>query len=293
MRHSSFSILVGAVAAVAAPAAQELPPAKPNAAGDYHWTYVDARGQRREFTFVPATKIEPVIESAIQAEGTIRYAYTIANGASAVQKLRNCIVEVALPTTNTATPAGWRRGIQPNEIAPRTGWSALSSSENEPAGIAARGVVSGFALSSPALPGVVEFRCVGNAPERLEEPSDLPESVQRQLGPLAGADYVVVSAIGPAIAAPDDPLPVLLRRVLRNYRTALLKSNVLEKQALVQALEKASAIEPNTGQTESLRSILAAVREMTGRPQPDNWSADLAKALRLVVNHIERRLASM
>jgi hypothetical protein len=259
-------------------------------AGNYHWVYVDALGERKEFMFTPSSKIEPHIRTDVTSSGDrdFRYNYIISNGPSASQKLYRCLVDVELPTAVTATPAGWEPPSQPNDIVPRLLWYMRRVTPAERAGISAGSEVSGFQLQSSTLPGVVEFRCTGNV-ESPQYPSDLPQEINDQVGGLLGTDFVKVSALGPAIAGLDDPAPTLVRRIVRAYRQPLQASALSEKALLVKTLDE--AIGPTVKDDYQLRRVLLRFLELVSlQKDSDPWARDLLKGLEIAVGYVAARL---
>jgi len=278
----------GVLFACACVAAQQPATPAPDANGNYRWTYVDSNGKERQFTFFPATRIAPTVRTAVaEIDGITTFTYTIGNGASAMQRLRGCIVEVSLPTKAVATPKGWEPARDPTRVVPRVGWFVLGASGPEQTGIRAGSEASGFQISSPALPGVVEFRCRGQV-QRAEEPDDLPEGIQEQLGQLAGLDYLAVPAMGPIVPIGDGSVFALVSRIVRNYRRPLQASNVVDKVAVVQALDALLTKAPKDNET--LREGIRAAMGLVARPQDDAWSSELSRGLQLALDRALRRL---
>ena len=261
----------------------------PDQSGNYLFRWKDSGGSDREFLFVPGGKIAPQIGVTVSRQDGVSflYRYLIANGRTAVEKLANCYVDVAMPARIINTPAGWESG-QPSEIAPRAGWFMLRFTDGVPNGAPPGSEVDGFEIASVNLPGATEFTCWGDGlPHRL--PDDLPTSIVEQLDTVPGSREVVVRSIGPVIPRPDDPIPTLLRRVIRNYRQPLAASAHQSRKSLVAALDQlGDAL--TAGDRNRLLSTLTGLADQLGQNTEDPWGRQLAKGLYECITYVFTRL---
>jgi hypothetical protein len=227
------------------------------ASGDYSITYADNLGNLQHSTFVPATKIEPVISSAFKLNdsGIIAYRYTIANGKGAKQSISSAGIynisslhyNLPLPPYRSGTtleeglavsriwnapivtPDRWRGYAAPDPDHAslfRANWS-FSAEENPNEqhyiGVTPGKKQIGFGFASRELPGIGKFKLWGDTPvdEGYVDEGPKPSSeVGKQLRVLETNNFVLRNAAVPTIAVPTlfDPA-VTLERIQAHMQT--------------------------------------------------------------------------
>jgi hypothetical protein len=157
----------------------------------------------------------------------------------------------------------------------------------EPDGLAAGESRDGFEVISVNLPGVTTFRCRGNlASSPL--PHDLPAAIEDTIVNLPQSSPGVGQTIGPAIERPDDPVPVLLRRVVRNFRLAIRSSGLPDARAAVEALDRVG--EAADANSATVRMRLDALSALLPQNPVDRWTRELVGALRQCIAFVSARL---
>lgn len=212
--------------------------------GDYKLTYMDELSDGTKVlshaTFVPATKIAPVIDSKFQLGhvDSISYSYSISNGAQSSQILDHVSFDIVgrvvgsrdLPDLQTITqaqvnsvleankdalitPTGWRSEISTYENGASISWDPVTSGK----GIQAMGRVKGFGFFSQSLPGLGVAKFMGArkfANGYGGEGPDLDSDIGRQIQALDDNDFVPRNAAVPTIAVPVPfDAAVLLDRI--------------------------------------------------------------------------------
>lgn len=203
--------------------------------GNYKLTYSDEQGDGTKIlshaTFVPATKIEPSVNSKFRLEhaGAVTYSYSVSSGANSRQVLDTVrltlIGKVAgsqvLPTdmqTSTpeqafavleanslalSTPSGWRGSVS---IDAGSGISFVSwDADDLSTGIQPNGLVSGFGFTSQSLPGtgVAQFTGARKFANGYGGEGPAPGSdIAKQIQALDDNDFVPRLAAVPSIAVP-------------------------------------------------------------------------------------------
>jgi len=209
--------------------------------GDYVITYygTGAPGDKknkilRQVTIVPATKIDPSIQSAfkLQRDGEIVYSYRVTNGKKSRQPLvsllfdpvtdiisasplpkryqdvnpANVLQHIAVAVSAISTPEGWTGRSTPSRTGGlRIGWSydELINEKNERDGLLPGKTQAGFGFSSKDIVGISMAQMDGNAPHESYidgGPSSL--EITKLLEPLVQHDYVTRAAAAPAITVP-------------------------------------------------------------------------------------------
>ena len=156
--------------------------------GDYHIRYRSYTGEWVDVTFVPATKVRPVIVSHLETDkkGTIHYRYKVTNGKGskqpiAVISLNVSSVEGRNPIhLKPPAPPGMPSGINRMKLESPPGWDgdmtaiygnngliggwSDNSSDQHAPSLAPGRSLSGFGYESRDLPGVGEVRFMGDTP---------------------------------------------------------------------------------------------------------------------------------
>lgn len=203
-----------------------------DANGDYIITYADLTGKLLQSKFVPATKIEPVVQSAFSVanNGLINYRYSIANGAGAKQPIVAIRIRDISRLDNsmpTVQPAPWRGSTFPNPDGGSTIWANWSvfigiNPDESKLGIPPGKKQSGFGYASLDLPGIVSIQLDGRAGiQQGYEDMDGPQGeVLKQILQLEENDFVPRPAAIPAIAVPSPfDAALLLERIQTHVHT--------------------------------------------------------------------------
>lgn len=221
--------------------------------GDYTVTYFDYpdspdKAQLRRAVFVPATKIDPAIESSFRHrhDGVIDYSYRLSNGIKGKQALISFILDpvsdivspVPLPKKENSghpgniediqtagsnalsTPRDWIGRSTTSRVGGlRIGWTFGNlNSVND--GLQIGMTQAGFGLFSKDLPGIVLAQFRGHAPVTMF-PAEGPQGeLANELASIRQINFVVRPAAVPSIAV---PLPfdaaMLLGRIQTHVQT--------------------------------------------------------------------------
>lgn len=204
-----------------------------SATGNYTITYRgdSSATELSQTTFVPSTKIDPVIRSSFRLgeRGIIMYRYNVSNGATAKQAIAGLVIEqIANPIIGeipfpynateraafdaynaavkvaTASPPNWHGGI--NRDLSQVDWGP-NAGKLDTNSIHAGHTLSGFGFNSPDLPGVGTSWMSGltSEDEIFGFPDDGPlqdSAVFAELNQLRDNDFVRHNAAVPTIAVP-------------------------------------------------------------------------------------------
>ena len=280
--------------------------------GNYKITYwddttedgngMDIQPRLMRTTFVPATKIIPVIRSKFRMWGasSVAYNYTLSNGASAKQSIVGLSLEQIgqianerdfPPMTATATdienvilsnmsaidsPEDWSGNIYRVRGQSRVAWSLGDLREN--GGVRPGRTVPGFGFTSPALPGISTARMkgigavFGYAGEGPAEDSAIKDELER----LRKNDFVARPAAIPAIPVPVPfNAATLLDRIQTQMHTWIAMqlldatfSSQLDRY-LTAAADAYRHNQPKAGKEhiETLRRMLKKEHEDLGRDE--------------------------
>ncbi len=225
--------------------------------GDYRIAYFvqgksGAPGEKtlRRAVFVPATKIDPVIESdfVYRDDREVHYAYRIANGRMGREGVVEIILEpvsdlsaLLVPpkrvqdidvakksqledtaATALATPANWTGHVTTSAGGGlRIGWRFDAAGR-------ARGILpgraqAGFGMPANDLPGIVLAKMTGDAPA-LDFRGDGPDGdIRDRLNYLAAHNYVTRPIAVPGVAIPDPfDAALLVERIQAQVHTWIL-----------------------------------------------------------------------
>lgn len=168
--------------------------------------------------FVPATKIDPTVQSAFKLtkKQNIRYEYKVKNGSNSRQPLIALrLIASTVDKTSQVTPKGWFANVVPNFVDARTrvNWDYEELKEDNSAGLQPGRSQSGFSIESPDLPGVDVVHLNGATPVFgvPDEGPAMDSEVGKQLNRLTANDFVSRNAAVPRIPTgqPFDPVVTL------------------------------------------------------------------------------------
>lgn len=219
--------------------------------GDYKLTYLDEQDDGSKIlshaTFVPATKIVPVIYSKFKLNqtGAVNYNYSVSSGAQSLQVLNNVSFDIVgkvvgsqdLPTnmqTSTVaqafsvleanqlaltTPNGWRGSISTYKNGASINWHSVDLS----AGIQPKGHIKGFGFISQSLPGLGAAQLKGARRFANGYGGEGPEpgsDIAKQIQALDDKDFVPRNTAVPTIAVPTPfDAAVTLERIQTQMHT--------------------------------------------------------------------------
>ena len=220
--------------------------------GNYTLTYWDYPGDPdariRQAIFVPATKIDPLVESTLKLrkEGTIIYTYRVTNGLKSGQPLiamrfdpvTDIVSSVPLPKHHQDVdlnmivqsdvagmsaliiPDGWTGGSYPSHSGGlRISWS-YSNLHSATDGLAPGKVQNGFGFSSKDIPGIGIAQLDGNSPVPMF-PAEGPQGeLAKEFALIEQNDFVPRPAAVPMIAVPAPfDAAMLLGRIQAQMHT--------------------------------------------------------------------------
>ena len=248
-------------------------------------------GSVRQLRYTPATKLQFRVRTKVEhaaGDRQYRYHFTFENDSRSQQELYSIALIGTMPAEIADTPPGW----EPNHISStgRLYWYRIVRGYGLE-GIPAGSRLGGFTVTSEFLPGPAEIHGSGNvgAPEI---PEGTPGEMIDALDDVMRRDYVVSPTIGPSIPAglnePELTPEVQLSRVRAAFGTALIRSRAPAALRVEQALGRATQAFEAGNAAEGRRYLQEARKEsaaMTATP----WLVELGDALRLNLDHIERR----
>lgn len=303
--------------------------------GDYLITYYGdgAPGNKkdkplRQTTFVPATKINPVIGSAFRLQGAdvVVYNYRVSNGSTSRQSLISFIfdpvsdivsssplpkrrLDVAIGELDQFSkvsraainiPRNWNGMVWISEVGGLRiswGWNLLGSPN---AGLIAGSSQEGFGFSSKDIPGVgiVQFR--GHAPA-FGYPDEGPEGeISDQVEKLRQNNYIPRNAAVPTIPVPVPfDAAVLLERIRAQMRTwpskQLLDPSFAAQldRYMVAAANAYRSNQPKAGKEDiqSVRKLLEHEHQYLDHDDEDNEDTPEHKtATRLSIDRLAARV---
>jgi hypothetical protein len=267
------------------------------ATGNYTITY-ESDGGLSETTFIPATKVEPIIQSGFRLgeKNIITYRYSVANGSAgksamwriSLDPIPDPIVgEILLPPNPTLaeakasfkamdraiqTPSGWDNGIIRNGTKQNSiDW--ISKGDNKNVGILPGNKVSGFGFASQDLPGIIQAKFAGGGSGLVyadEGPAE-GSAIEKQIEQLWQNDFVTRSAAVPTIAIPDPfDAAVTLERIQNHMHTWIDKqlldpvfSSQLDR-SFQSAISAYRLNQPRVGKQE-----IQSMRKLIEKEQPD------------------------
>jgi hypothetical protein len=294
------------------------------ATGDYTITYRSsdpAETRLMQTTFVPSTKIVPIIRSTFRPNerGGITYRYTVSNGAMAKQPIAGVLIEnVANPligerakdfnasqevrwaiysANKAATPApkDWSGDIIRSKS--RVAWGP-----DVMGGISAGQTLSGYGFASMDLPGIGNTNIYG-AGAMFGYPDEGPaddSTVLAELERMRDNDYIAKHAAIPTITVPEpfDPA-VLLDRI--RIHVATWPSKQLVDPAFAVQLDRymvaaADAYRLNNTKAgkehlQTLRKLLSKEHHHVDHDDEDNDDTDEHKtATRVTIDRLAARV---
>ncbi len=303
--------------------------------GDYRVTYfgTGSPGNKknkplRQTTFVPATKINPVVGSAFRLQGAdvVVYTYRVRNGSTSRQPLISFRIDPVSDIVSSSPLPKRRQDVAISELdqfskvsraainIPRNwdglvwiseagglriswGWNLLDSPN---AGLSAGSSQEGFGFSSRDIPGIGVAQFEGNTPV-FGYPDEGPKGeISDQLEKLRQNDYVPRNAAVPTIAVPVPfDATVLLDRI-RAHVAAWPGRQLVDSayaaqldRYLVAAADAYRLNQPKAGKEhiETLRKMLAKEHHYLNHDDEDNDDSDERKAqTRFTIDRLAARV---
>jgi len=145
--------------------------------------------------------------------------------------------------------------------------------------------VSGFELSSRALPGATILQCQGRK-QRPSPPNDLPDAALLELDAIQSNNQIKVSVIS-GVIEPDSDWRVITQRVARHYRPLIVATMHPERTELADALSKLSAA-AQRGQASEVRATTVLLLRLAEPKDSttDSWSVRVPAALRRCAEYL-------
>jgi hypothetical protein len=303
--------------------------------GDYLITYYGdgAPGNKknkplRQTTFVPATKINPVIGSTFRLQGTniVVYNYRVSNGSTSRQPLISLRIDpvsdivsssplpkrrqdVAISGLEQFTkvsraainiPQNWDGRVWISEaggLRISWGWNSLDSPN---AGLIAGSSQEGFGFSSKDIPGVGIAQFEGNTPV-FGYPDGGPDGeISDQVEKLRQNNYVPRNAAVPTIAVPVPFDAAILLDRIRAQMLTWTGMQLLDpafatqlNRYMVAAANAYRSNQPKAGkeEIESVRKLLEHEHQYLDHDDEDNEdSAEHKAATRLTIDRLAARV---
>lgn len=250
--------------------------------GDWRSIVVGPDGVKREYVYVPGTKVEPRVEVSLSlASGSlpvVTYRYTVANGAGARQGLARFFLIAAQPVTARDVPSVWYWQTPPSTAGLIFAGNIVG---DRMTGIPPGEVVEGPVVEGPVLPGVIRARTMGNPP-RVQAPPGLSQEQRDDLLVLSKPGFVDIPVIGPAITMgarePDMDFDLVLIKVGTHYAAEMEKADhpdtALVKTIFAQIAKEGASV-ADSGVRKGLENILALRADRSTDP----WQRQLSEAL--------------
>ncbi len=274
--------------------------------GNYRIDYLPPgapRGKRDQpllhAVFVPATKIDPAIESDFAyagAAGDVRYSYRIANGRGARQPLVSMMLDpvsdlsaLLLPpkrvediditriaqlestaATALAAPAGWSGYVTTSPAGGlRISWRVEPGKRGR--GLLPGRALAGFGLPADDLPGIVLARLTGDAPALDFKGREPGGDIRDRLAYLTANNYVTRPVAAPEIVLPQPfDAAVLLQRIQAHvHGWVALRLLDAGFSARLDSRLAAAAEDLRTNQPEAAREEIAQLRALLLRAHPE------------------------
>jgi hypothetical protein len=256
--------------------------------GDWRTIVAGPDGTKREYVYVPGTKVRPRVETVLDLTTgptgpVVSYRYTIWNEAGARQQLARFFLGAVQRVDVRSVPREWEYQ------GPQSPGAAIFVGRHEgdvPRGIPPGQALEGLVVEAPILPGVVTARTMGNVPLTTPVPPGFSDAQADDLLRLSRPGFVDVRVIGPAIPAgvsePELGLDVLLARVSLHYSNEMRKAGHPDAQ-LVATLLSGIAKTGATLADPDVRSALDRLRALRTDRLTDPWHRQLSSALGICV----------
>jgi len=243
---------------------------KDDSSGNYIVIYqgTDNGGQPvvHTVTFVPATKINPLVKSEYSFAGKtrIKYKYTVRNKAGAEQKITGLHFEgVKVNQQDMIAPPGWHPvSAKISSLEHSTGWLAVAAQTSDKK-IAEPGISPGktekkFGFIAEYLPGILLLKLKGEAPI-LEFPDEGPTGdLAQELARLESNNYVSVPIAAPLIYMRSSNTQIIKK--LKSQLEALISYDYLSKD-LGNELAASLGIAKNAVESTDTGSALSALKQ--------------------------------
>ena len=274
------------------------------ASGNYRIAYFlpgDPRGRGAALhhgVYVPATKIDPVVESEFiyrAEQREVGYRYRIRNGTHARQALVSVSLEpvseisaLALPPTHgevlpaeriaqlegtaataLASPASWSGTVRTSPAGGlRIDWRYAAGRPGQ--GLAPGRTQEGFGVPADDLPGIALARLSGAAPAPEFAGAWPDGDVGDRLSYLTMHDYITRPVAVPAVGIPDPYDPALLLDRIRDQTHTWVAISLLDPifSAALDRHFTTAAAALRAGDTQGARFDLDAIRTELAAQQP-------------------------
>jgi len=247
--------------------------------GDYHVTYREPNPPYTltTITFIPATKIDPVVKStySLDEKGLIRYAYRVTNSRASKQLLVKMLasatrIESAIPNA----PAKWSGLVVPSTETGQVTFGWAYDSNDQPFGLPAGETRGGFSVTSFDLPGIglAKFSAYTRNGPYADEGPDPGSEVGKKLNDLVLNDFVTRLAVVPhiGVSSPYEAAPVLAN-IQKHLDTGLVNLKLVDS-GLVTELDRwlvAAVAAANSGNDKALRADIHEARQLLKREHED------------------------
>jgi hypothetical protein len=234
-----LTLLLDSVHAIAAKPGESIV-LDPNT-GDYtitYWGSDKTNAQLSKVIFVPATKIEPTVQSVFKLRGAseVFYSYRVSNGKKSRQSLVSIRLDPAssiilpLPSSNNniaeqllgaeysaiTKPENWT-GISTSS---RAGGVRISWSPTSDEGLPPGKTQAGFGFSSRDIPGIGMAQMQGDTPVQMYPDEGPVSDLANELERMEQHDFVTRPAAIPAITVPNPfNAAILLERIQTQTHT--------------------------------------------------------------------------
>jgi len=261
---------------------------------DYHIRYKNVFGEIVEVTFIPATKIVPIVKShfRLNKEGKIEYGYHLKNSDRARQNIVSLLilsvsrVAVDVPASQYGiiklnAPAGWEGVALADDMSDKNNknlnvswtWDYRNLDRTED-GIKPGESQGRLAIHSSDLPGVTIVRLRGGVPTQgFPDSGPDPQSpVGKQFNELHSHDYVVRYAAAPKIPTGNPLDPVLTLTGLQKHLNQDLVSMKLVDPIFASQLDRGlqAAIDAaKLSNTKALKDYVKDLRKALKKEHDD------------------------
>lgn len=250
--------------------------------GNYAIAYkaadIDGNEFLDEVTFVPATKIAPVVKVRFAKKigsDSISYQYSIKNKDTASQAILGMYVPASTVGNGTQTiPSGWSGSVSKNYVGQGlyVSWS-YRRGQNPLAGLTPGYAQTGFGVESSDLPGVVEVELDGATPLIVWAGEIDPASeVGKQVNQLETSNFVRIASAVPRISVPSPyDAATVLTNIQKHLDTDLVGLKLVGP-ALVTELDRwldAAIAAAKSGNSAALKADIKELRKLLKREHED------------------------
>jgi hypothetical protein len=261
------------------------------AEGDWQTVVTPKDGAPFVYTFVPGTKVAPIIEvklDRVPGQARFRYQYQLSNGMKARQEFAVMSLSISRLVAVRELPDGWVNERRAGEGSVAIRGPLMTG--GVPSGVPPGGSLSGFSFEGPVLPGVTLARCRGNTKGVVEVPPGLSDAQRRELLEISKVPTVsapiIAPIIGVGVGEPELQPSVLLARIGANYVSAFSGYQHPYASALDQAFTAVYAV-GNTVSAPALQAALKRVADVAQQPVKDPWHQQMSTALQFCIRMVQ------